>query len=327
MAAADVHARRAGRNQRERDAHILLGPDQPLRIVQAESKTQQRGDRPQRDVALLPREPDAEDAGLPLPLAPADYAVIRNAARVRPGLRAGERETRNVLTAREARQVMVLLRLRAVIEQQFGRAERIRNHHRHRRRRTARGELHDDFGMRDGRKAQAAIRLGNDESEIAVAPDVVPGRCGKIVQLVRDAPLVEHFAQRLDRAVEKRLLLGRQAAGGQPQEPVPVRPAAEKLAVPPHRTRVEGGALARGNAGQPLPETLQQRAADETPPQHARMEQQRAGGKNGPGHARRRRKACDQRSEREPCPDRRDPRFRGAAAVSEEARESQTAGE
>ena len=83
--------------------------EQVIGIVEPESEAEQRRDRPERDVALLPGEADAEHVLAPLPLAARDDAEIGNAARVRARFGARQREARHLEAFREARQVVVLL--------------------------------------------------------------------------------------------------------------------------------------------------------------------------------------------------------------------------
>ncbi len=60
MAVADLDAGQMGRDQRHGDAEVFLGADQMIGIVGLEGKTEQRRDRPERDVALVPVEPQAQ---------------------------------------------------------------------------------------------------------------------------------------------------------------------------------------------------------------------------------------------------------------------------
>ena len=60
MPPADLDAGMIGRDQRERDADILAAAEQVLGIEQAEGEAEQRRVRCERDVALVPGEPDAE---------------------------------------------------------------------------------------------------------------------------------------------------------------------------------------------------------------------------------------------------------------------------
>ena len=73
MPAADLDAGQIGRHQRDRDADVVAVADQVIGIVELERKTDQGRDRRQRDVALIPVEPDAEHLA-PLPGAAADHA-------------------------------------------------------------------------------------------------------------------------------------------------------------------------------------------------------------------------------------------------------------
>ena len=95
--------------------------EQMLGIEHAERQSDHGRDRRERDVALGEVEPQTDDLAA-LPLAAAHHAGIGNRGGVRADARAGEREARNLLAARETRQIVVLLLLGAVVHQQFGRA-------------------------------------------------------------------------------------------------------------------------------------------------------------------------------------------------------------
>ena len=69
--------------------------DEMVGVVGAEREAEQRRDRAERDVALVPRDAQAEHA-LALVLAPADDAVVGNRRRVRARVRIGEREARDL---------------------------------------------------------------------------------------------------------------------------------------------------------------------------------------------------------------------------------------
>ncbi len=60
MPPADLDARMVGRDQRERDADILAAAEMVVGIEQAEGEAEQRRLGRERDVALVPGEPDAE---------------------------------------------------------------------------------------------------------------------------------------------------------------------------------------------------------------------------------------------------------------------------
>ena len=61
MAPPDLDARMTGRDQRQRDADILAAAEMIVGVEQAEGEAEQRGLRRERDVALVPGEPDADD--------------------------------------------------------------------------------------------------------------------------------------------------------------------------------------------------------------------------------------------------------------------------
>ena len=112
MAAADADAGQVGRHQRERDADVVALADQVIGIAQLEGEAQHGRDRAERDVALVPVQPDAERL-LALEGAAADHAVVDHRGGVRSGLRAGQAEAGDFLAAGKPRQPVVLLRLGA----------------------------------------------------------------------------------------------------------------------------------------------------------------------------------------------------------------------
>ena len=123
------HARMRGGDEGARDAEVFRAAQELVRIVDAEREAEQRRHRPQRDVALLPRHRKAEHA-LAFVLAPADEGVVGNRRRIGAGVRIGEREARNLETLGEARQVVLLLLVGAVMQEELARPERVRHHDR-----------------------------------------------------------------------------------------------------------------------------------------------------------------------------------------------------
>ena len=115
------------RHQCERDADIVALADQMIGIVQLECEAKHGRDRAERDVALVPVEPDAEHL-LPVKRAAADDAGIDHRGGVGARFRAGQAEAGNFFAARQPRQPIILLRLGAELQQQFARAERVRHH-------------------------------------------------------------------------------------------------------------------------------------------------------------------------------------------------------
>ena len=85
MPAADLDARQVGRHQRDGDADLLALADEMIGIVELEGETEHGRDRAERDVALVPIEPDAEHLAA-LPGAAADHAGIDHRGGIRAGL-------------------------------------------------------------------------------------------------------------------------------------------------------------------------------------------------------------------------------------------------
>ena len=122
VAAPGIDARMIVGDQRAGDADMFLVAQQAVRIIKMESQAEHRAHRRQRDVALVPGDAHAEHF-LALVHALADDAAIGNRGRIGTGPRAGQRKGRHFDALGQARQVVVLLRFGAVMQQQFGRAE------------------------------------------------------------------------------------------------------------------------------------------------------------------------------------------------------------
>jgi hypothetical protein len=113
-----------------------------------------------------------------------------------------------------------------------------------------------------GGKAEAAVGLRNDHREEFLGLEKVPHLRRQIAQLPGDAPLVEHAAERVDRAVEERLLFFRQRRRRDSQELRPVGIAAEQVGVPPHVAGFDRLALGVGERGQHLLRPAEHRLGD-----------------------------------------------------------------
>jgi len=124
------------------------------------------------------------------------------------------------------------------------------------------GELADDLGVGIGGKAQAAVGLRNDHREEFLGLEKVPHFGRQIAQLPADAPLVEHAAELVDRAVEERQLLGGERRGRHGQELSPIGIAAEEVGVPPHVAGFDRLALGVGERGQHLLRPAEDRLGD-----------------------------------------------------------------
>ena len=118
MPPPDADAGQIGRHQSQRDADVVAAADQVIGIAQLEGEPEHGRDRPERDVALVPIEADAERLAA-LEGAAADDAGIDHRGGVRARFRAGQAEAGNLLAAREPRQPVILLRLGAELHQQF----------------------------------------------------------------------------------------------------------------------------------------------------------------------------------------------------------------
>ncbi|MNI16210.1 hypothetical protein D3C73_695370 [compost metagenome] len=128
MPAADLDTGDVGRNQCQADAQVFLVTQQVIRIVGLEGQAEEGGHRTEGDVAFFPVQAQAEDF-LALPFTFADHSRVRHAAGVGAGQRTGQGKARDVVAARQARQVVIALFVGAVMQQQFGRAEGIGDHH------------------------------------------------------------------------------------------------------------------------------------------------------------------------------------------------------
>ena len=146
MPPSDLHARRVGGNEGERDADVVLWADQMVGIVEPERESQNRRDRRERDVALVPRDADAKCA-LALMLAVTDDALVGNGGGVRAGFRCRQGKAGDLDAFGEARQVIIPLLIGAVAHQQLCRAKRIRNHHGDCGCRAAARDLHHDMAV------------------------------------------------------------------------------------------------------------------------------------------------------------------------------------
>ena len=239
--------------------------------MRAEREAEQRRDRAQRDVALVPGHLEPEHAPAVV-LAPADDAVVGDRGRVGAGVGIREREARDLEALREPRQVVALLLVGAVVQQELARSQRVRDQHRDRDRAGARRQLRHDLRVRVRREAQTAVLLRDDHPEETLVLDVLPHRRRHVLVDVRGLPVGDHRAQLVDLAVEEALLLVGELRGGQRQELLPVGLAGEELAVPPDRPGLDRLALGLRHRRHHLAEAGEERVADERTAQ-ARDEQ------------------------------------------------------
>ena len=127
VAASNGHARQVGRHQRDSDAGIFFSPEQMIGIGQLEREAQHGRDRAERDVALVPVQPDAGDF-LALERALADHAGVDHGGSIGAGFRRGQAEAGDFTAFGQPRQPVVALLVGAEHHQQFAGSERVRHH-------------------------------------------------------------------------------------------------------------------------------------------------------------------------------------------------------
>src|SRR5262249_6741479 len=137
-----------------------------------------------------------------------ERADVAHGGGVRARGRAGERQARKLLAAREARQIVALLLGGAVFLDQLAQAPRGRDHEDGEDGGRARGDLAENEGERLRREAEAAVLLGDAQAEKAVLPDEAPDRLGDLPLVVPDLPVIDQPAQLIGLTIEERLLLG-----------------------------------------------------------------------------------------------------------------------
>jgi hypothetical protein len=137
--------------------------------------------------------------------------------------------------------------------------------------------------MRKRAEAEAAVLLRDDHPEEALVLDELPHVLRQVLQLVRDPPVVAHRAQLLDRAVEERLLLGREARRGHREQLVPVRPAGEEVRVPPHRAGVDRLLLGLGHVREDAAVDGEDMVGDRDSPDQGHVQHRRDDHEGAPG--------------------------------------------
>ena len=242
MTPADIDSRMAGGNQRARDPQLLLVAEKMLGVIGAKCEAKQSSHRPKRDVTLFPAYFQAERL-LALVFTHTNDPCVGNRGCIGPRVRIGQRKAGNVDPLRQPREVMVLLLVGAIVQQQFARTERVGDHYRHGNGPGMRRELGDHLRMRIRGKSEPTVSLGNDHPEKTLVLDVLPCVCGKIPVHLGRLPVADHRTELLALAIEKPLLLRGELRAGHGKQLAPIRPSGEKLAVPPHRTRLDGVAL------------------------------------------------------------------------------------
>ncbi len=143
---------------------------------------------------------------------------------------------------REAAQVFLLLRRRAVIDEQFAGAERIGNHHRDRRSHRTAGDARDHARVTDRGETQTAVLLRDDHAEEALFLDERPD-IRRQVALLLHIPVVDPPAQFLDRSFQKGLFLRARRLDPEIEQLLPGRDARKQVGIPPHRAGIQRDAF------------------------------------------------------------------------------------
>ena len=248
VAFSDVDTRAIGWYQRAGDPEVFIATQQSVGVAQPEREADDRSHRTQGDVPLPPCEAHAQHFLAAKRLSTHDSYTLRRGG-VAASLRTGERETRDVFASGKPRQVVLLLIVGAVVQDEFRRAERVRDHYGYRGRDTAARQLHDDCRVRRGRETEPAVLLRHDHAEEAVLLDEVPG-LRREVTCLHDLPLFHHRAQFFDGTVEEGAFFWREVFRFEVEELAPVRIARKEIAVPPHCACLERDSLGVAYSGQ-----------------------------------------------------------------------------
>ncbi|MND88793.1 hypothetical protein D3C80_808260 [compost metagenome] len=229
-----------------------------IRVIQFERQAQHGRNRCQRDIAFVPGQAHAQHL-FALPLTHADGADVRNGPGIGTGFRAGQGETRDLVAARQAWQVMVFLFVSTVMLQQFTGAEGVWHADGDGQNTGNTGQFLQHASLSIRREVQAAVLFLDDHREEAVFFQVRPQFRGQIGQFVGDLEVVGHAASFFHRAVNKRLLFGGQLRFRVIMQLVPVRRPAEQIAFPPGGTGFDRFLFGGGHRRHYLAERTQRR--------------------------------------------------------------------
>jgi GAF domain-containing protein len=146
VAVADFHARGVGGDEGTGDPQLLILAQQTIRILCLERQPQDCGDWRQGDITLIPVKAETQNF-TPFEDLLAHDTGVAHGRRIGSGNRRSQCETGYFLSAGQPRQVVLLLVLRSVVQKEFPRPERIRNHDSDRRRKVSARELHNHRGI------------------------------------------------------------------------------------------------------------------------------------------------------------------------------------
>ena len=171
---------------------------------------------------------------------------------------------------------MVALFVSAVMQQQFGRAEGVGDHHGGREIAAVARQFHRHLRVGIGRETLAAKLFGNDQGEEALFLDVSPG-FGRQVHGLTELPVADHGAEYFGRAVDEGLFFFAQLHFWIGQQFVPVRATAEQFAVPPHGAGFDGIAFGFRHRRQGFLEPVEHRRAEKFAAQVGQQQWRRHG--------------------------------------------------
>ncbi len=280
MTTTDLDTWGIGGDQCQADAQVFFFAQQVVRVIGLKRQAEQGRDWTEGDVAFFPVQAQAENF-LALPVALADHPGVRHRAGIGACQGAGQGKTRDIVATGQPRQVMITLCLGAVMQQQFCRTERVRDHDSGGEVAAAGRQLHRHLRVGIGGKALATKLLGNDQGKKAMLLDMLPGGWRQVHGLA-DLPVADHGTERFGRAIDKGLFFLGQLGLGIGQQFVPVRATAEQLAIPPDGAGINGVAFGLGHRRQGFLEPGEQRGAEEFAAQVGQQQWQRQGRENEP---------------------------------------------
>jgi hypothetical protein len=175
---------------------------------------------------------------------------------------------------------VLLLGVGAVLQQQLGRAQRVRHANQVGDRVAGGLQSRDHFGLRHGRQLEATVLARDDHAEEPFPLQEIHDMRRNLGPLGVQFPRFGHAAEFGDRAVEERTIAFGELGLAGAEQLLPVRLAGKQFAVPPHGAGVDRLFLGIGQTGQRLAVPAVQRRRQHGGPQRAeaeRAEHQRGG--------------------------------------------------
>ncbi len=173
VAPADRDPGGVARDERAGDANVRLLAHELVGVEHAECEADHGGHGGKGDVALVEVQPQPQHLAA-LPGTAADDAGVRDRAGVGAGARPGEGEARHLLPARQARQVVVLLLLGAVVVEQLRGPEGVGHRDGGGAGGAAAGDQRQHARVGVGGELKPAVLLRDDHGEEATALEEIP---------------------------------------------------------------------------------------------------------------------------------------------------------